>query len=89
MSSWPVKPWITYTDGSALGVVELDSGRPVHVQRASRRVAERVVGERVGLDHELVERAGQRPRPGRSDYAVEFSQRHPPTVGEIAVGGAI
>ena len=84
MSSWPVNPWITYTDGQRLGVVELDSGRPVDVQRPARRVPERVVGERVGLDHELVEHAPERTRPGRPDHAFEFSQSHATTVRETA-----
>ena len=66
------------------GVVELDAGRAVDVQRPARRVAERVAGEHVGLDHELVEHAPERARPGRPDHAFEFAQSHAITVRETA-----
>ena len=50
----------------------------------ARRVPERVLGERVRLDHELVECASELPRPRRSDHAFEFSQSHTITVRETA-----
>jgi hypothetical protein len=55
------------------GVIELDPGRPVDVQRPARGISERVVGKRVGLDDQLVEHAPERPRPRGSDNAFEFS----------------
>ena len=61
--------------GQGPGMIELDAGRAQHVQRPPGRVAERVVGEDLGLDDEAVERAGERPAPG------------PPEV--VALGGAL
>ena len=51
-------------------MVELDSGRPEHVERPPGRIAERVVGEEVGFDHEPVEGAGERPAPRSAELVL-------------------
>jgi len=51
-------------------MVELDPGRPEHVKRPPGRIAERVVGEEVGFDHEPVEGAGERPAPRSAELVL-------------------
>ena len=57
-------------------MVALDAGRAIDPQRPVRRVAERVPGEQLALDHELVERAVQRALPRRAGGAVALAQAH-------------
>ena len=63
-------------------MVELDTRRAVDVERPASRIPERVLGQNVGLDRELIEHSSERARPGRACGAFDFSQRHPPTVGK-------
>ena len=62
--------------GQRARVVALDAGRAVDVERAAGRVAERVVGEHVGLDDEPVERPVHRPLPGSAGGALDLAQAH-------------
>ena len=57
-------------------MVELDAGRAVDVQRAPLGVAERVAVERVGLDHQPIELAVQRPLPRRAGRAFHLARAH-------------
>ena len=70
-----------------LRVVELDAGRAVDVQRPPRRVAERVAGQRLGLDHEPVERAVQRPLPRRARRPFDLADHARSGVGSGAKNG--
>ena len=68
-------------------VVELDAGRPVDVQRPPRGVAERVVGEQLGLDHQAVERAVQRALPRSAGGTFDLVQSHSSTLAMRSPGG--
>ena len=57
-------------------MVLFDARRAVDVQRAARRVAERVVLERVGLDHEPVEDPVQRRLPRPAGGALDLADAH-------------
>ena len=54
-------------------MVELHAGRAIDEQRPPRRVAQRVGGERVGLDHQPVERPVQGPFPRRSGGTLDLA----------------
>ena len=56
-------------------VIVLDAGRAVDVERAPRRVPERVGGEQLRVDEQPVERPGQGTLPGRARRAVDLLQR--------------
>ncbi len=56
-------------------VIVLDAGRAVDVERAPRRIPERVGGEELGVDEQPVERAGEGTLPGRARRAVHRLQR--------------
>ena len=62
-------------------MVALDARRAVDVERAARGIAERVVGERVGLDHQPVEDAVQRRLPRRAGGALDLANAHAVVVG--------
>jgi hypothetical protein len=57
-------------------VVELDPGRPVDPQRPARGVADRVVGQRAGLDDEAVECPVHRALPRGARGALDLAQAH-------------
>ncbi len=59
-------------DGHAIARVA-DARRLVHVQRSPRRVAERVIGEQLRFDDQLVQRAGQRPLPRPPRQALDLA----------------
>ena len=57
-------------------MVALDARRQVDPERPVRGVAERVAGEQVALDDELLQRAVERAAPGRERAAVAEAQAH-------------